>query len=68
MKVTSSPSASVAVTVPTDVTPSLTVNDALDVNAGVLSLRLVMLTVMSCVAVLVPSVTVTVAEYEDFVS
>ena len=62
MKVTVSPSASVAASVPTEVSFSSTLNALADVITGLLSFKLLMLTVMSWVAEFeLASVTVTVA-------
>ena len=58
---TSSPSSSVAVTVPIDVWFSGILKTASEVNTGNPSFTLVTLTVISWVAVLVPSLAVTVA-------
>ena len=68
MKVTSSPSASVAVTVSIAVWFSAALKVADEVKTGELSLTLVTLTVMSWVLELTPSLTVRVAVYELWVS
>ena len=68
LNITSSPSASVAVTVPIDVWSSAALNVVDEVKAGALSLRFVILTVIFCALVKVPSVAVTVAVYEDLIS
>ena len=68
VKVIEELSASVAVTVPIPVWFSAALNEADDVNTGKASLTSVTVTVMFCVVELVPSVAVTVAVYEDFVS
>ena len=57
-----SPSASLAVAVPTDVWFSATLKDAEEVIDGLLSFRLVTLTVSDWVVVLAPSLTFTVTE------
>ena len=62
MKVTSSPSASVAVTVPMAVWFSAALKVASELNSGAMSFTFVTLTVMSWVVELVPSLAVTVAE------
>ena len=59
--VISLPSASEAVTVPMAIWFSSTVKVASEVKLGALSFMLVIVTVMSCVAELVPSLAVTVA-------
>ena len=61
VKVTSSPSTSVAVTVPIAVWFSAALKVASEVKLGLLSFTLVTLTVMSWVVELVPSLAVTVA-------
>ena len=68
VKVTSSPSASVAVTVPIAVWFSAALKVASEVNSGAMSFTLVTVTVMSWVVSFTPSVAVTVAVYEDLVS
>ena len=61
VNVTSSPSVSVAVTVPIAVWFSAALKVASEVNSGATSFTLVMLTVISWVVVLVPSEADTVA-------
>ena len=61
VKVTLSPSASVAVTVPIAVWFSSALNVASEVNSGATSFTLVTLTVISWVVVLVPSLAVKIA-------
>ena len=61
MKVTLSPSASVAVTVPISVWFSSAEKVDDDVISGLLSFKLVILTVIFCVAEFTPSLAVTVA-------
>ena len=61
VKVTSSHSASIAVTVPIAVWFSATLNVASEVKTGAISFTFVTLTVISWVVGLVPSVAVTVA-------
>ena len=68
MKVISSPSSSVAVTVPIDVWFSSALKVSADVITGSISFTLVTVTVMSWVAVLEPSLAVTVAVYVVLVS
>ena len=68
MKVTSSPSASVAVTVPMVVWFSSALKVVSEVNSGGTSFTLVTLTIMSWVTELVPSLAVTVAVYVVLVS
>ena len=55
-------------TVPTDVWFSATLKAAPEVNTGELSLTFVTVTIISWVDELVPSLAVTVAECDDFVS
>ena len=61
-------SGSVAVTVPSAVSFSLTEKLAEDVNVGALSFKSTTVTVISCVVEFVPSDAVTVAEYDFLVS
>ena len=63
-----SPSASLALAVPTDVWFSATVNDALDVKTGEkpTSATSATFTVNVLLTLLVPSVTVTITEYDVF--
>ena len=68
VKLTSSPSASVAVTVPIAVWFSAALKVASEVNSGAISFTLVTLTVMAWVSVFVPSLAVTVAVYVVLVS
>ena len=68
LKLTESPSASVAVNVPIAVWFSATLKVALEVNSGAISLTLVILIVISLVTVAVPSVKDSVMTYEDLVS
>ena len=68
VKVTSSPSASVAITVPIAVWFSAALKVASEVNSGATSLTLVMAMVISLVTVSVPSVKDRVIIYELLVS
>ena len=68
MKVTSSPSASVAVTVPIAVWFSAALKVASEVNSGAASFISMIAIVTSFVTVSVPSVKVRVIEYEVLVS
>ena len=63
-----SPSSSLAVTVPTDVWFSAALKVAEELITGSLSLTLVTLMVKAWVSVLVPSLALTVMEYEVLVS
>ena len=67
-KVISSPSASLAVIVATEISFSFTEKVDEDVNTGSLSLRLLMFTVITCVLVFTPSLTETMPENEVVVS
>ena len=64
----SSESASVAVIVPISVSPSSTLNDESDVKVGPASSKSFIETVISWVTEFSPSLTVTVARYDDCVS
>ena len=64
----SSPSASVAVTVPIAVWFSSAVKVALEVKVGLLSFRLLIFTVIFWFTEFPPSLTETVAVYDDLVS
>ena len=68
VKVMPSPSASVAVIVPTAVWFSFALKVGSDENLGSLSFKLITFTVITCVEELAPSLAVTVAVYSDLVS